>query len=180
MSRATELVEKYAAQIGLPWLSSLAPPQRVVFLVYPPAEELKVRLLLDSFEAATKAAGHGWVLVDVEDCFAKWMGAQEYKEAYFASPELFADDQLAPLVGECANQIVAEAGAHAANPDDVVAVCGAGAMFGLASVHKIVELAARGVAGRLVVFFPGTCDNNNFRLLDGHDGEGYLATVINA
>lgn len=180
MSHASDLVDKYATQIGLPWLASLAPPQRVVFLAYSPAEELKVRLLLDSFEAATQAAGHGWKLVDVENCFAKWMAAQEYKEAYFSSPELFSDDQLEPLGAHCADWIVAEAGPHAENPCDVVAVCGAGAMFGLASVHKIVELAAKRIAGRLVVFFPGTCDNNHFRLLDGHDGEGYLATVITA
>jgi len=34
------------------------------------------------------------------------------------------------------------------------------------------------VKGRLVVFFPGTYENNNYRLLDGYDGWSYLAIPI--
>ena len=180
MSRVSELVEKYQTHIALPWLKSLAPQQRVLFLVYEPAEELKLRLLLDSFEASTKAVGHGWKLVDVENAFADWMSQQDYKEAYFENPELFTEDQLEPFVEHVTERIIAAAGSVASDPEAVVAVAGAGAMFGLASVHRIVESAARNVAGRLAVFFPGSCSGGNFRLLDGHDGAGYHATVINA
>ena len=108
------------------------------------------------------------------------MSSQEYAEAYFESPDDFSADQLAPFADYVAGHIVSEAGAAAKDPNAVVAVIGAGAMFGLAGVHKIVEAAAKDVAGRLVVFFPGTCSENHFRLLDGHEGEGYLATVIQA
>lgn len=180
MSRASDLAEKYHKFIDLPWLTGLAAPQRVIFLSYEPAEELKVRLLHPTFESVTKAAGHGWQLVDLEFLFAKWMSEEEYKESYFESPELLSDDQLEPFVSYAADYIVSSAGGVANDSNAVVAVCGAGGMFGLASVHKIVEQAAKEVAGRLVVFFPGSCDDNNFRLLDGHDGDGYLATVINA
>jgi len=34
------------------------------------------------------------------------------------------------------------------------------------------------VHGRLVVFFPGSFEDNNYRLLDGYDGWNYLATPI--
>lgn len=180
MSHTAELTEKYGRFIGLEWLKSQAPAQRVIFLVYEAAEELKVRLFMDDFEAVTKAAKHSWKLIDIEGVFARWMAEQEYKDAYFESPEDFTEDQLEPFVEYVASYIVAEAGSFAKDPEAVVAVSGAGAMFGLASVHKIVEQAAREIAGRLVVFFPGSCSDNNFRLLDGHDGTGYLATVISA
>src|SRR3712207_8252085 len=34
------------------------------------------------------------------------------------------------------------------------------------------------IAGRLLVFFPGEVENNNFRLLDARDGWDYMAVVI--
>ena len=34
--------------------------------------------------------------------------------------------------------------------------------------------------GRLLVFFPGSYENNNYRLLDGYDGWNYLAVPITA
>ncbi len=39
---------------------------------------------------------------------------------------------------------------------------------------------AKQVKGRLVVFFPGEYQNNNFKLLDAKDGWGYHATAITA
>ena len=34
--------------------------------------------------------------------------------------------------------------------------------------------------GRLLVFFPGEVEGNNYRLLDARDGWNYLATPITA
>jgi len=36
------------------------------------------------------------------------------------------------------------------------------------------------VPGRLVVFFPGTYGDNNFKLLGGYDGWDYHAVLITA
>ena len=180
MSHISELAEKYAKHIGLEWLKGQAPAQRVIFLMYDATDELKVRLAFSEFESATRVAKHDWKLIDIENVFAKWMAAQKNAKAYFESPEDFTQDQLEPFAAYVASVIVGEAGAVAKDPDAVVVVAGTGSMFGLAGVHKIVETAANEVAGRLVVFFPGTCNDNHFRLLDGHDGEGYLATVIKA
>ena len=44
----------------------------------------------------------------------------------------------------------------------------------------MVEKVATKVAGRLLVFFPGRYEHNNFRLLDGYDGWDYHAFVITA
>jgi hypothetical protein len=34
------------------------------------------------------------------------------------------------------------------------------------------------IRGRLVIFFPGEYDSNNYRLLDARDGWNYLAVPI--
>jgi hypothetical protein len=60
----------------------------------------------------------------------------------------------------------------------VVALSGVGSLFGLCKVKDIVDKLAPMVSGRLLVFFPGSFENNNYRLLDGYDGWNYLAVPI--
>ncbi|MBF4381812.1 DUF1788 domain-containing protein, partial [Vibrio anguillarum] len=64
--------------------------------------------------------------------------------------------------------------------DGVIALLGCGTLFGFASVSGVVESLAEKVTGRLVVFFPGEVQNNNYQLLDAKDGWGYHATAISA
>jgi len=47
-------------------------------------------------------------------------------------------------------------------------------------VKEVVDKLAPTVKGRLLVFFPGSFENNNYRLLDGYDGWNYLAVPITA
>ena len=68
----------------------------------------------------------------------------------------------------------------AAGNNSVVALKGVGSLFGLVKVKVVVDKLAPMVKGRLVVFFPGTFENNNYRLLDGYDGWNYLAVPITA
>jgi hypothetical protein len=65
-----------------------------------------------------------------------------------------------------------------ADENTVLALCGIGSLFGFIKVKELVEKFAPHVAGRLLVFFPGTYENNSYRLLDGYDGWGYLAVPI--
>ena len=51
-------------------------------------------------------------------------------------------------------------------------------IFGLLKVKEVVDRLAPHITGRLVVLFPGSFENNNYRLLDGYDGWNYLATPI--
>ena len=60
----------------------------------------------------------------------------------------------------------------------IVAIAGVGALFGVSSVSKVVEQAAPAIQGRLVVFFPGEVEDNNYRLLDARDGWNYMAHAI--
>ena len=52
--------------------------------------------------------------------------------------------------------------------------------FGFLKVKDVVDKLAPKIAGRLLVFFPGSNENNNYRLLDGYDGWNYLAVPITA
>jgi hypothetical protein len=55
-----------------------------------------------------------------------------------------------------------------------------GSLFGFLKVKQVVDELAPLVPGRLLVFFPGSYENNNYRLLDGYDGWDYLAVPITA
>lgn len=62
----------------------------------------------------------------------------------------------------------------------VVALQGVGSLFGFLKVKEVVDKLAPLVRGRLLVLFPGSYENNNYRLLDGYDGWNYLAIPITA
>ena len=55
---------------------------------------------------------------------------------------------------------------------------GLGTIFGFLRVSELVETLAPMVAGRLVVFFPGSYAEGRYRLLNAYDGWNYLATPI--
>ena len=49
---------------------------------------------------------------------------------------------------------------------------------GKLSIHQDVRKVDRDIRGRLLVFFPGQYEHNNYRLLDARDGWNYLAIPI--
>ena len=57
---------------------------------------------------------------------------------------------------------------------------GVGSLFGFLKIKDVVDTLAPLVEGRLLVLFPGSYENNNYRLLDGYDGWNYLAVPITA
>lgn len=150
-------------------------------MVYAPADELRLRIYVDEFELRTREAGHGWKLIDLTDAFRRWMAAHRYRDKYFRRPALLAGypaarltEFIAHLVEETRSQIAQ------ASDNDVVAIVGVGALFGVSSVSTLVEKVSPTIKGRLVVFFPGEVDDNVYRLLDARDGWGYLAHPITA
>lgn len=149
--------------------------------VYPPEHERRLRLHVPDFEVATKEADHSWALIDITTSFERWMADHEYRDEYFESPDLLATALPAffdHLLAETREQLDKHA-----DPTGVVAVLGTGTLFGLGAAVKVSALlnAVNGaIAGRLLVFFPGEHDGNNYRLLDARDGWNYLATPITA
>jgi hypothetical protein len=149
--------------------------------VYPPEEERRLRLHLPEFEAATAQAGYRWTVIDVATEFEIWMAAHEYRDAYFANPKLMAPELIGffeQLVGDIRSKLAA-----ATSPETIVALLGAGSLYGLGDQVKVSALIERvqdDVLGRLLVFFPGEVEGNNYRLLGARDGWNYLATLLTA
>ncbi|MDF7800008.1 DUF1788 domain-containing protein [Pontiellaceae bacterium B1224] len=179
MSKVKRLVQSYGKYIAIPWRDDAAAAQRVVFCVYNEAEELKLRAKIDEFEIVTKQAEHDWNVFDLTDTFAEWLSLQRYAKSYFQKPQL-----LSTLLPQYLDFIETQLGEFLAknecSSNSVVALTGVGSLFGLHKVKEVVDRLAPHVSGRLLVFFPGSYENNNYRLLDGYDGWNYLAVPITA
>jgi len=181
VSRIDDLIANYERFARLPWASGLAPAQRVWMAVYTPEDERRLRLHLPAFGTASKAAGHEWAQIDITNAFEGWLGAHEYRDAYFANPKLIQPELagfFSTLVADVRHQL-----AQFSTPKTIVGLIGAGSLFGLGDRVKVSALVDRIedlIAGRLLVFFPGEVDQNNYRLLNGRDGWNYHAVPITA
>lgn len=181
MSRVTDLIASYQREVELPWQSGLAPAQRVWMAVYAPEDERKLRLHLPEFKTATKGAGFSWRLIDISDEFERWMASHEYRNEYFANPSLMRSE-LASFLDQLVENVREQVQEH---PDDqmVIGLLGAASLYGLGDqvkVSALIEQVQDAVQGRLLVFFPGEVEGNNYRLLGARDGWNYLATPISA
>ena len=178
MSKVKRLLDNYEAHIGVPWRDAAA-AQRVIFCVYGEADELKMRAKIGEFELATHKKDHRWIHVDLTDTFAHWLGGQKYAAKYFEKPQLLTTilPKYADYLEEKIHALLVQA---VADENTVVALSGVASLFGLIKVKTLVDKVAPRVTGRLVVFVPGSYENNNFRLLDGYDGWNYHAFVITA
>lgn len=177
MSKIDLLLKAYERFVNLPWQQNLSGREKVWFCIYDPRDERRLRARLPEFEMATRNAGHGWVLRDITAKFEEWMAANEYRESYFAEPGLLTP-ALDTFLDDLAEQLHMEA--EAVDMNTIFAVLGVGALFGITRVSTLVEHIAGSIKGRLLVFFPGTRDGSNYRLLDARDGWNYLAVPIEA
>ena len=176
MNRIAKLAAVYRRHVSAPWQRTMVGAQRVMIIVYPKEQERAMRGRIGEFEVATQEAGHPWVRVDATRWFAEWMAADPYRDAYFEDPELlvmklegefktFAADRLAAVLED-------------ADQDAVVALIGSASLYGFLRVSELIQSVEPSIRGRLAVFFPGTKNDNNYRLLDARDGWSYLAQPI--
>ncbi len=152
----------------------------MIFCVYHETEERTLRAKVDEFEIATRRA-YEWAIFDPVrlHTFADWLSSQRYAVSYFRQPASFphcCPNTLPSSPTRFQSFLIGEG----IGSDHVVALKGVGSLFGFLKVKDVVEKLAPMVKGRLVVFFPGSCENNNYRLLDGYDGWNYLAVPITA
>ena len=178
MGRIEELATRYRGHIGAPWQRNLAGDQKAVFVVYPKTDERKLRARLALFDMATTSTGHGWHLLDMTDTFARWMADTDYRDVYFEEPETLAMKLRSDFVQHTAGQLREALTADDVDEDTVVAVQGVACLFGLTRVSLVLKEVVNDIRGRLVVFFPGEYEDNNYRLLDARDGWNYLAVPI--
>ena len=178
MSRIEDLAENYAKHIATPWQRTVAGAQRVIMIVYDKELERTLRARKLAFENATRQAGHDWFELDLSDAFSKWMSQDEYREAYFESPEdlqIKLDAEFPEFLAELLHEALTKA---EVTNESVVGVFGLGSLFGFARVSEVLKLVEGDIKGRLLLFFPGQLEGNNYRLLDARDGWNYLAVPI--
>lgn len=178
MARIEDIAERYGRHIATPWQRTIAGAQRVVMVVYDKELERTLRARKLAFETATREAGHDWFEVDLSDAFAEWMAADDYRDEYFSSPEdlqLKLDAEFPEFVAKRIRDVLRKPEVTA---NSVVAVIGVGSVFGFARISQVLKKVEADIRGRLVVFFPGQFERNNYRLLDARDGWNYLAVPI--
>lgn len=178
MGRIEILAERYRSHIALPWRHDLAGPERAIFVVYDKTDERRLRLRLPLFETITRDAGHTWHQCDLTEAFAQWMAQMDYRESYFEAPEDLELQLESGFLEHLASRLRHALRAPEADEEAVVAVYGVASLFGLVRLSALLKEIEADVRGRIVVFFPGEHEDNNYRLLDARDGWNYLAVPI--
>lgn len=179
MNKIKRLVQCYGKYISVPWREDAAASQRVIFCVYDETDELRLRTGIEEFELVTRESGYDWAIFDVTDTFARWLALQRYAESYFQKPQLLPT-LLPRYLMYLTEEFEQFLDANNCDENCVVSVRGVGSLFGFLKVKEVVDKLAPLVSGRLLIFFPGSYENNNYRLLDGYDGWNYLAVPITA
>ncbi len=177
MSAIEEAGRAYERQLREPLAAHLSGPERVWMLTYRPDSERRLRHRLPMFQTATEAAGRTWQLIDVTTSFERWLVVHEYRDEYLADPDALhygaLDDFADHLTNEVATQL------RQADALTVSVLLGAASLFGLVRLSRLLSAIADEIPGRMLVLFPGTREDDNYRLLDGYDGWNYLAVPIN-
>ena len=178
MGRIENLVNRYKNHIATPWQRNLAGDQKTIFVVYPKSDERRLRNRLVLFEIATKRVGHKWRSFDFTTTFAEWMSNLEYRDIYFEEPEAISMKLQSDFLLYTANQLRQTLTEKDVDENTVVAVYGVASLYGLIKVSLLLKEVIHDIRGRLLLFFPGEYDNNNYRLLDIKDNWNYLAVPI--
>lgn len=178
MGKIEQLAEAYGRHIALPWQQTVSGAQRVIMIVYDKEDERKLTARRSEFQIATERAGHRWLAIDISPLFARWMASEEYRDAYFESPGDLELKLEAEFAKSAAGEIRERLESAEAGKGSVVAVFGVGSLFGFTRVSRILKILEPAISGRLAIFFPGSFDDNNYRLMDARDGWNYLAVPI--
>lgn len=183
MNRIDLLKKNYQRLCEYSWDRNVSGAQRVWLAVYDKEDERKLRLRLGLFEEATHQTGRKWKSIDLTDAFANWMCGPKtasFSAQFFKSPNLLDEGTLQPFKDAIVNEIKS-ALAELPDPDNtVLVVYGIASLFGFLKISETLPLAEGEVKGRLLVFFPGVYEQNNYRLLDARDGWNYLGYPITA
>jgi len=183
MNRIELLKKNYQRFCESSWDRNVSGAQRVWLAVYDKEDERKLRIRLGLFEEATHHAGHKWVALDLTDVFANWMCGPDngdYAESYFESPDSLDNAKLGEFMQSVVERIQTALAALADPENTVLALYGVASLFGFLKISGMLPLVEGNVKGRLLVFFPGVYEQNNYRLLDARDGWNYLAFPITA
>lgn len=178
MSRVSDLVDAYGAELSLTWKDNVSGGERVWMLVYPPDLERQMRHALPSMELATSQSGREWVVLDITDEFGRWLSGHRHAEAFYEEPSDLTQSILDQFETTLVTRI--RRALESAPPNAVVALVGIASIFPFLRASSVIKSVDSAVTGRLLVLFPGLHDpeTHSFRLLDARDGFNYRARVI--
>jgi hypothetical protein len=177
VSAIDDACNAYERQLKEPWTAHLSGPERVWMLAYRPDSERRLRHRLPMFLTATEAAGRTWQLINVTTSFEQWLDTHEYRDEYLADPDALYHGPLDDFADHLTKEVVSQL--RQATNQTVSVLLGAASLFGLVRLSRLLGAVADEIPGRMLVLFPGTREDNNYRLLDGYDGWNYLAVPIN-
>lgn len=167
------LLKAYESQVSTPWRDNLSGAEKVWFLVYSPASERRLRKRLPELKLATEQARHGWREVDLTNLFPDWLTTWRHREECFKRPEALPEQRFHKTL---CDGLVKEL--QSANEEDVVALVGAGSLYGVLRLSSVVKAIEGEIKGRLLVCFPGVREGNLYKLFDTGDGWNYLGVPI--
>lgn len=172
------ILSSFEKIINEPWTGTLSTSERIMFLVYDPAEQRKVDFRMLDFETITKKAGKKWSLISLKSCFPQWMKNHEYRDEYFHDPEALIDQLEGDFKRFTINYLNDQFNLLRPDAQTLVAVRDVSSLFGFGRLSDILNGISQEFKGRLLIFFPGEYDKNHYRLLDARDGWSYLARPI--
>lgn len=175
MPTVDDLLGQFRKQASLPWSPDTGRDYRVWILHYERTLERRIQGRLHEFEAIARQNGHGWASLNLASLVAPWFAQHELFEGLAQQP-----DELPGLLPDFEAHVVATVRAHlkALGERDILALAGAGALFGLMRVSALTEKVAPDINGRLLLLFPGQHSSGVYRLLDARDGWTYRAIPI--
>jgi hypothetical protein len=179
-SKVDQLINAFESVVNEPWTPVLSGQERIWFLVYDPADQRKVDLRLGDFETVALKSKKSWISISLKSCFPVWMSQHDYKEEYFHDPESLLDQLEADFKQFAVEYLISAFERHGTDDNTLIAVRDISALFGFSRLSDILTGCASSFMGRLLLFFPGEYDKNQYRLLDARDGWNYLARPITA
>lgn len=177
-TKVDQLLKAFSKVLEEPWSNALSGDERVWFLVYDPAEQRKVELRMGDFEAEAIKAGKKWKSISLKNCFPTWMTNHPYRDGYFKKPSFIADQIEIGFRPFAIQYLKDELKKVEPDQKSIVAITDVSALFGFARLSEIIKNCDKDFKGRLLIFFPGEFEKNQYRLLDARDGWDYLARPI--
>ncbi len=178
MSKIDRLATAFSAHVAIDWPASSSGAQRVVMIIYDPADERALRRKLDLFAQGARAAGKNWSALDLTPLVAEWLARHRYRDIYFAEPNELGTAQEDRISAAIADKIEAAIASGSDSSNDILALNGLASLYGFTSVSDVLSRVEHAIRGRLVIFFPGRVQDGRYRLLDARESWDYHAVPI--
>lgn len=178
MSKVDRLAHVFSEHVAIGWPASSSGAQRVIMVVYDPADERALRRKIDLFAQGARQSGKTWRVLDLTPAVAEWLASHRYRDVYFEEPEELISLGEERIAAAIAAQVEAALSEDDQGDSSILALQGVGSLFGFTSVSDVLSRVEHAIRGRLLVFFPGRVQDGRYRLLDARESWDYHAVPI--